>query len=134
MVWNRNGQNPSGSTTEKSKALALIKLSPADFPSFTGKIVGEEDYKTKAEAHIRQTSFTFLLSHDAWEDEEKEQDEKLFNVFKNSFYDRKAYNVITSSLKDLAGNDIAPSRHAIWKNLLAWCNSGGRKNTLIYPH
>eukprot|EP00957_Ditylum_brightwellii_P155796 11860697-Ditylum_brightwellii.AAC.1 len=39
------------------KATAPIKLSPADFPSFSGEIKDQEDCKTEAEAQIGQTNF-----------------------------------------------------------------------------
>eukprot|EP00957_Ditylum_brightwellii_P143294 10917349-Ditylum_brightwellii.AAC.1 len=80
---------------------------------------------------IGQAAFKFLLLFDATDQEEKEQDEELFNVFKNSFVDGKAYKVITQSLVSDKGNTVDLSGKRVWKHFLQWCNSGGRKNTLI---
>eukprot|EP00957_Ditylum_brightwellii_P188065 14317842-Ditylum_brightwellii.AAC.1 len=82
MTWSRGDRSSSSSSTGKAKAKALIQFSPADFPTFSGEIADQEHYKTKAEAQIRQTVFKFLLTLDAQDQEEKERDEKLFNIFK----------------------------------------------------
>eukprot|EP00957_Ditylum_brightwellii_P164775 12545702-Ditylum_brightwellii.AAC.1 len=63
--------------------------------------------------------------------DEKERDEELFNAFKKSFHGGKAYNAITQLLKDEHGNTLQPSERKVWQDLKKWCNSGGRKNTLI---
>eukprot|EP00957_Ditylum_brightwellii_P034826 2639172-Ditylum_brightwellii.AAC.1 len=62
MLWNRGNQSTSGTTT--FKATALIRLSLAVFPSFTGEIQEQESYKTKAEAQFEQAVFKFLLIQD----------------------------------------------------------------------
>ena len=108
-----------------------IKLSPKDFPKFTGKISDQSSYKTRVEALIGQTAFKFLLTKDAETPDEKERDEELYNVFKNSFLDGTAYHVVARSLRDDDGNELVPSGRRVWKRFLLWCNSGGRKNTLI---
>eukprot|EP00957_Ditylum_brightwellii_P139005 10595039-Ditylum_brightwellii.AAC.1 len=129
MLWNGGTQSASGTTTVKQHA--PIQLSPADFPSFTGEIEEQESYKTKGEAQIRQTAFKFLLTRDAANQEEKERDKELFNVFKNSLHGGKAYNVITHSLKDDQGNTLPLSGWKAWQDFEKCCNSGGRKHTLI---
>eukprot|EP00957_Ditylum_brightwellii_P143406 10925031-Ditylum_brightwellii.AAC.1 len=92
--------------------------------------IRDRHYKTKVEVQIGQTAFKFLLTRDAHNQEEKERDEELFNVFKK-IHGGKAYTMITLLLKDANGNDLPPSRHRVWTNFLTWCNSGGHKNTLI---
>eukprot|EP00957_Ditylum_brightwellii_P151881 11566093-Ditylum_brightwellii.AAC.1 len=116
MQWNGGTQSTPGTTTVKQHA--PIRLSPADFPSFTGEIDEQESYKMKAEAQIGQTAFKFLLTRDATNQEEKERDEELFNVFKNSFHGGKA------SLKDDQGNTLPPSGRRVWQDFEKWCNSG----------
>eukprot|EP00957_Ditylum_brightwellii_P107300 8187370-Ditylum_brightwellii.AAC.1 len=71
------------------KQHAPIRLSPADFPFFTGEIEEQESYKAKDEAQIGQTAFKFLLTQDAANQEEKERDKELS---KSSFHGEKAYN------------------------------------------
>eukprot|EP00957_Ditylum_brightwellii_P049483 3753445-Ditylum_brightwellii.AAC.1 len=58
---------------------------------FLRTIEDQENFQAKAEAHIGQIAFKFLLAHDA--NGKKEQDKELYNVFKNSFHGGKAYNV-----------------------------------------
>ena len=110
---------------------APIKLSPSDFPKFTGNIGDQETYRANAEAIIGQTAFKFLLTRDAGTAEEKERDEELFNVFKSSFLGGKAYHIISRSLRDDQNNLLPMSGRRVWKGFLSWCNSGGRKQTII---
>eukprot|EP00957_Ditylum_brightwellii_P160660 12230792-Ditylum_brightwellii.AAC.1 len=131
MAWSSGSRHSLSSLAGKNKATAPIKLSPANFPTFTGEISEQEHYKTKAEVQIRQTAFKFLLTYDAHNQEEKEHDEELFNVFKNLFHGEKAYNIITLLLKDASEIDLPPSGHRVLTNFLTWCNSGGHKSTLI---
>eukprot|EP00957_Ditylum_brightwellii_P177429 13514844-Ditylum_brightwellii.AAC.1 len=84
----------------------------------------------KAEAQIGQTVFKFLLTCDTANQEEKEQDKELLNVFKISFHGRKAYSVITQSLKDDQGNMLPLFRRKMWQDFEKWCNSRGRKHAL----
>ena len=119
----------SASRTQSS-APAPIRLSSSDFPKFSGDINDQEKYKTKAEAQIGQTAFKFLLSRDATTAEERERDEELFNVFKESFIDGTAYHLVQRSLTDAAGNALPPSGRRLWTQFITWCNSGGRKNTV----
>eukprot|EP00957_Ditylum_brightwellii_P210198 15364664-Ditylum_brightwellii.AAC.1 len=115
LIDMRHGVVPSLPPPPPStKSTAPIWLSPADFLSFSGEIEDQENYRTKAEAQIGQTAFKFLLFRDA-----------------NSFHGDKAYNVITKSLKDEHNNTVDPSGRRVWLNFLEWCNSGGRKNTLL---
>eukprot|EP00957_Ditylum_brightwellii_P010469 793047-Ditylum_brightwellii.AAC.1 len=86
---------------------------------------------TKQKAQIGQMAFKFLLTHDAANQEEKEQDKELFNIFKNSFHWGKAYNAITQSLKDDQGSTLPPLGQKVWQDFEKWCNSRGRKHTLI---
>eukprot|EP00957_Ditylum_brightwellii_P090081 6860318-Ditylum_brightwellii.AAC.1 len=81
MAWNKASQSTSSS--KNPKETVPIKLSPADFPSFAGEIEEQESYKTKAEAQIRQTAFKFLLTWYRMNQDERERDEQLFNIFKN---------------------------------------------------
>eukprot|EP00957_Ditylum_brightwellii_P097171 7400508-Ditylum_brightwellii.AAC.1 len=99
-----------------SSSTASIKLSPSNFPNFSGKIANQESFMTKAEAQIGQTSFKFLLTRDAVTQEERERVKELFNIFNNSFHSGKSYNVITQSLKDNAGNELALSGKRMWIN------------------
>ena len=110
---------------------APIKLSPSDIPNFTGEIEEQDSYKTKIEAIVGQTTFKHLLSRAPTTATERERDEELFNVFKNSFFGGTAYHLIGTALKDAQGNAVQPSGHRLWQNFLAWCNSGGRKDALI---
>eukprot|EP00957_Ditylum_brightwellii_P189601 14432512-Ditylum_brightwellii.AAC.1 len=48
MAWDGN----RGSTNTTSKSTALIKLSPSDFPKFSGALEDQEEFQAKAEAHI----------------------------------------------------------------------------------
>eukprot|EP00957_Ditylum_brightwellii_P076034 5779496-Ditylum_brightwellii.AAC.1 len=75
--------------------------------------------------------FKFLLTHNVANQEEKEQDKELFNVFKNSFHGREAYNIITQLLKDDQGKTLPTSGQKVWQDFEKWCNSRGRKHTLI---
>eukprot|EP00957_Ditylum_brightwellii_P058169 4411359-Ditylum_brightwellii.AAC.1 len=129
MLW--TGSSPSTLSTTAPKATALIRLLPADFPSFNGDIEEQESYKTKAEAQFGQTVFKFLLTQDAAIHDEKEREKKLFNVFKNLFHGEKAYSIINQSLKDEHGNVLPQSRWKVWQDFEKWCNLGGRKK---YPH
>ena len=122
---------PASRASSPAPAPAPIRLSSADFPTFSGDIDDQEKYITKAEAKIGQTAFRFLLSRDATTDDEKERDEELFNVFKESFVDGTAYHLISRSLQDPAGNPLPPSGRRFWTQFHTWCNSGGRKNTVI---
>eukprot|EP00957_Ditylum_brightwellii_P005121 388967-Ditylum_brightwellii.AAC.1 len=117
-----NSMSPGASSSAKSST--PIKLSPADFPSFSGKIENQKTYKTKAEAQIGQTAFKFLLTQDAVGQEDEERDKELFNVFKSLFLGGKAYNVITQLLVDDTGDPVAPTGRKVWENFLQWCNSG----------
>eukprot|EP00957_Ditylum_brightwellii_P074172 5636095-Ditylum_brightwellii.AAC.1 len=76
-------------------------------------------------------AFKFLLTRDASNQEEKERDKELLNVFKNSFHGGKSYNVITQSLKDYQGNTLPLSGQKVWQDFEMWCDSRGRKHTLI---
>eukprot|EP00957_Ditylum_brightwellii_P211996 15366841-Ditylum_brightwellii.AAC.2 len=96
-------------------------------------VLRNENCKTKAETQIGQTAFKFLPTCNAANQEEKQRDKELFNVFKNSFHGGKAYNVITRSLKDDQGNTLPPSGQKVWQDFEKWCNPGGRKHTLIKP-
>lgn len=119
------------SSNSSTTSYAPIRLSPSDFPKFTGDIEDQELYKAQAESVLGQTAFKFLLTRDAKSPQEKERDEELYNLFKGSFLGGKAYHLISESLKDANGNTIAPSGRTVWKNFLSWCNSGGRQQTLI---
>ena len=92
---------------------APIRLSSSDFPKFSGDINNQDMYRTKAEAQIGQTTFKFLLARDANIAEEKEIDQELFNVFKNSFLGGTAYHLIERSLVDANGKCIGPIRAQI---------------------
>eukprot|EP00957_Ditylum_brightwellii_P145750 11098625-Ditylum_brightwellii.AAC.1 len=109
MTWSGSCRNSLSLSVGKNKAIVSIKLSPANFPAFSGEISEHEHYKTKVEAQIRQTSFKFLLARDACNQKEKKHDEELFNIFKNSFHGGKAYNIITLLLKDASRIDLPPS-------------------------
>eukprot|EP00957_Ditylum_brightwellii_P001357 106547-Ditylum_brightwellii.AAC.1 len=118
LAWLESSKSSLNSSAGKPKVTALIKLSPSNFPTFLGEILDQEHYKTKAEAQIDQ--------------EEKEHDEELFNILKNSFHGGNPYNVITSSLQDEHGDNIPPSTGCkVWTNFLTWCNSGVCENTPI---
>ena len=121
----------NSASTSQAIIPSPIKLSPKDFPKFTGKISDQSSYKTRVEALIGQTAFKFLLTKDAETPDEKERDEELYNVFKNSFLDGTVYHVVARSLRDDDGNNLVPSGRRVWKRFLLWCNSGGRKHTLI---
>jgi hypothetical protein len=114
-----------------SPAPAPIRLSSSDSLKFSGDINDQEKYKTKAEAQIGQTTFKFLLSRDATTADEKERDEELFNVFKESFIDGTVYHLVQRSLTDPAGNALPQSGRHLWTQFTTWCHSGGRKNTVI---
>jgi hypothetical protein len=124
--------NTAPASRAASPAPAPIRLSSSDFPKFTGDIGDQDKYRTKAEAQIGQTAFKFLLAHDATTKDEKERDEELFNVFKESFIDGTAYHLIEQSLIDANGNTtLAPSGRHLWTQFETWCNSGGQKNTVV---
>eukprot|EP00957_Ditylum_brightwellii_P028295 2137554-Ditylum_brightwellii.AAC.1 len=94
MAWGGSSRLANSSV----KSAALIKLSPSNFPTFLGTIEDQEEFQTKAE-------------------EEKEQDKELYNVFKNLFHKGKAYNMVTSYLKDDAGN---AHNQAIGSGNISW--------------
>ena len=122
-----------GSTTSHVSMSAPIKLSPSDIPEFSGEIEDQETYRTKIEAMVGQTTFKFLLSRPPTNEVERERDEELFNVFKASFLEGTAYHLVTSSLLDPAvpGATLQPSGNRLWQIFLKWCNSGGRKDSLV---
>lgn len=124
---------PAPATVPTSTTLtsAPIKLSPTDFPKFTGELDDQEMFKSKAEAQIGKTAFKFLLTRDAVTPDELERDEELFNVFKTSFLEGKAFHLISRSLTDADGTSLPPSGRRVWQQFLLWCNSGGRKNTVL---
>jgi len=122
---------PIPAPTTTTLTSAPIKLSPTDFPKFTGELDDQEMFKSKAEAQIGQTAFKFLLTRDAVTPDEMERDEELFNVFKTSFLEGKAFHLISRSLTDADGTSLPPSGRRVWQQFLLWCNSGGRKNTVL---
>eukprot|EP00557_Chaetoceros_sp_GSL56_P014026 CAMPEP_0176478512 /NCGR_PEP_ID=MMETSP0200_2-20121128/1227_1 /TAXON_ID=947934 /ORGANISM="Chaetoceros sp., Strain GSL56" /LENGTH=1865 /DNA_ID=CAMNT_0017874457 /DNA_START=317 /DNA_END=5915 /DNA_ORIENTATION=+ len=122
---------PAPVPTSTTLNSAPIKLSPNDFPKFTGELDEQEMFKSKAEAQIGQTAFKFLLTRDAVTPDEMERDEELFNVFKTSFLEGKAFHLISRSLTDVDGTSLPPSGRRVWQQFLLWCNSGGRKNTVL---
>jgi hypothetical protein len=122
---------PAPVPTSTTLNSAPIKLSPNDFPKFTGELDEQEMFKSKAEAQIGQTAFKFLLTRDAVTPDEMERDEELFNVFKTSFLEGKAFHLISRSLTDADGTTLPPSGRQVWQQFLLWCNSGGHKNTVL---
>lgn len=122
---------PTTVTANATLTSAPIKLSPNDFPKFSGELDDQEMFKSKAEAQIGQTAFKFLLTRDAVSPDELERDEELFNVFKTSFLEGKAFHLISRSLTDADGTSLPPSGRRVWQQFLLWCNSGGRKNTVL---
>ncbi len=130
---NATAAGTSANVTSKGQYVptAPIKLSTSDIPSFSGDIQDQDTYKTRIEAIVGQTTFKHLLSRGPNSVDEIERDEELFNVFKNSFHGGTAYRLIGSALKHSQGNPVAPSVHRLWQEFLAWCNSGGRKDSLM---
>lgn len=124
----------TGNTSSTSTYSAPIKLSPTDFLEFSGEIQDQDRYRMQIESIVGQTAFKFLLSRAPQNQEEKERDEELFNVFKRSFMDGTAYHLVDASRTDPqnpTGAQLAASGHKLWQDFLAWCNSGGRKDALI---
>jgi len=80
---------------------------------------------------VGQTTFKHLLSRGPNSEDDKERDEELFNVFKNSFHGGTPYHLIGLALKDSQGNPVAPSGHRLSQDILAWCNFGDLKDALI---
>ena len=124
---------PTSGTPTATSMSAPIRLSPSDIPQFSGEIEDQESYQTKIEAMVGQTTFKFLLSRAPTNEVERERDEELFNVFKASFLEGTAYHLVTSSLLDpeTPGATLLPSGHRLWQRFLTWCNSGGRKDSLV---
>ena len=130
---------PTGTTTTTGGGGGLrqnpnsspIKLSASDFPKFSGDIGDQETYKERAQAMIGMSAFKFLLQRDPVGAEEEERDEELYNLFKASFLEGTAYHVITRATVAEDGTRYRLSGRRVWNDFQSWCNSGGRKNTLI---
>eukprot|EP00957_Ditylum_brightwellii_P046030 3492147-Ditylum_brightwellii.AAC.1 len=87
ILFHSRGDTATTTLSATSKTAAPIKLSPADFQTFSGEIKDQDNHRMKAEAQIGQIAFKFLLSQDAANQDKKECDKELFNIFKNSFHE-----------------------------------------------
>jgi hypothetical protein len=80
-------------------------------PKFTSEELDQQDmFKSKAEAQIGQTMFKFLLTRDAVTSADEMQcEEELFNIFKTSFLEGKAFHLISCSLSTDIDDTSLPS-------------------------